>query len=130
MTEVNLLHRKMSSSLSPSLSRTLSYLRPAHSPDCGQPCSTVMRWCVFAMERAMVSKSSGRRVRRLITSHSIPETRTTLNISNYSNTKVLINNYKLLTAAAQVWSNTLKRFQMNMTAVYRTVTRGLRSDII
>lgn len=42
-------------------------------PCWGQPCSTVIKWCVFLIELKMVAISNGRIVLKLITSASIPK---------------------------------------------------------
>lgn len=44
----------------------------APTPDCGQPCSTDTKWFVFFTDSMTVSKSNGRRLRRLTTSASMP----------------------------------------------------------
>lgn len=44
----------------------------APTPDCGQPCSTETRRFVFFTDSKTVSKSNGLKVRRLMTSASIP----------------------------------------------------------
>ena len=41
-------------------------------PDCGHPCSTEIKWFVFLTDSMMVSKSKGLRLRKLITSASMP----------------------------------------------------------
>lgn len=55
-------------------------------PDWGQPCSTEIRWFVFMTDLPMVSMSSGRKERRLMTSASIPWPASSLAASKHIST--------------------------------------------